>query len=131
MKPGAKNDLQHGLNHALGLGGGGASSFQGFTPKEGQTPHDTHELADGADVCPRCHLKTNWPGIVDRCRGAKKSRRMGIHIAEVPAVFAMLWADFKEWWESKDFGQDTAPTADEWLHQLMEFRIEHRKALEE
>ena len=117
------------LNHALGLGLGGASDFQGFTEAD-RRPHASHETSEGEVACPLCHLRVTWPGIEDPCRGRRRAR-LGVSMEEVPAMFAMVWGDFSAWWADQDFGDDPVPTVDEWIHQLMEFRIAHRKAMED
>lgn len=113
------------LNRALGLGSDGPSGFQGFTPGD-WTAHESHELEDSGEACQACGMRAVWKGISDKCRGTRQARRMGVHPDEVPVVFAMLWADFIQWWRDRGHSEQHTPTVDEWLHQFMEFRIVYR-----
>jgi len=117
------------MQHALGVGGAGPDGDHDHQDGPSYQPSPTHELGEGEDACQGCGMRLAWPGIADDCR-AKSRARTGIPLGDVPSIFALVWKDFSLWWEERAHERH-APTVDEWLHQMMEFRKAYRRAPED
>lgn len=115
------------MQHALVVGGRTLPGDHDHSEGPSYVADPSH---DEGEVCGACGMRVQWPGIEDPCRVRARSR-VGVPLSEVPSIFALLWRDFEMWWQGRHADVQHVPTVDEWLHQLMEFRKQHRKAIEE
>lgn len=121
------SDVLTDIQHSLAVGGSGLPGDHDHTDSPDYAADPSHDVSEGESFCSGCGMRATWPGIEDTCR-AKTRSRAGIPLGSVPSIFALVWQDFSLWWEENHGETGHAPTVDEWLHQMMEFRKIHRRA---
>lgn len=123
-KPRTRAPITDAINHALGVGRTERPEFS-YDEEQPLDLHDTHDFR-GMSCCV-CGTMDYWPGASLPC-GTKRKPKQGIPIHQFPSMMAVVLDGFVKWWESKGFTpEDDAPTFDEWLANLIEYRKQKKK----